>query len=395
MGAQELDREYIKSLIQGILKSNHSDSRKWLIKDFPERLNFCCPICNDSDNPNKRRGNLYLNTLRYKCFNEEHCSRPLLSFLKNFGVEIDLQKKLDIYNYIDTNIKFTKNEDTFVLQKLDKLIDIDFLTEFLNTHPETQFANFSPIKNNSAQYQYLKYDRLIENFTNIYQADFILTPKWTEKVIVMLNKSGKKVLGMQTRNLKSGDKRVFKIFNFEKLYNMVHPDEPLDEIEAISYNKISNFFNILNVNWEKPVTVFEGMLDCQFFNNSIGAIGLNSINEMDFLMSEDLNLQFFFDQDLPGIEKSITMLNKGHKVFLWQKLNEALIKNKKDKYEAKRKVQKIKDLNQLVIEMKNPKAQEKLKLDKFFSNDTFDKLYLDTSPYPKPEKKFIKYEKRK
>ena len=61
----------------------------------------------------------------------------------------------------------------------------------------------------------------------------------------------------------------------------------------------------------------------------------------------------------------------------------------------KRYVEKIKDLNQLAIEMKNPDAYNKLHLDKYFSNDAFDKLYLDTSAYPKPEKKFIKYDKKK
>jgi len=242
-------------------------------------------------------------------------------------------------------------------------------------------------------YQYLKYQRLIDNFENIYEAEYSITPKWKEKVLILLNKSGKKVLGFQLRNLKSGDKRLFKIFNFEKLHNMIHPDDPLDEIEAVSYNKISNFYNILNVNWEQPVTIFEGYLDAIFYPNSIGAIGLNSINEMDFLMSDDLDLQFFFDQDKVGVEKALKMLEAGNKVFLWQRLVEDLIKNKKDKYEAKRYAIKIKDLNKLVQEMKNPDPYNKLKLDRYFSKDTFDKLYLDFSIYPSQKKKWINYKK--
>jgi len=394
MPNQELDNEYIKSKIEEVLKIAHADKRKWRLKDFPDRLQFSCPICGDSQKSpgQKLRGVLYKKNMQFICFNESGCNRSFLNLLKTFNVEIDLQKKMDIYNYIDTNIHFSKNEDTFILQKLDKLIDIDFLTEFLNNHPETQFSNFSPIKINSAQYQYLKYDRLINNFDDIYQADFIITPKWTEKVIVMLNKSGKKVLGLQTRNLKPGDKRIFKIFNFEKLYNMVHPDDPLDESEAISYNKISNFFNILNVNWDKPVTVFEGYLDSIFMNinsenNSIGAIGLNSIDDMSFLMSEDLNIQFFFDQDNIGVRKSVSMIEKGHKVFLWQKLIEDLIKNKIDKYKAKNYLLKIKDLNKLVQEINNLEIFKKINLQKYFSNDIFDKFYLDYTLYPKNGKK--------
>ena len=155
--------------------------------------------------------------MQYICFNESGCNRSFLKLLKTFNIEIDLQKKLDIYNYIDNNIKY-KKEDNFVIQKLDRLIDIDFLVEEFNNNPNTQFSKFSPIKVNSAVYQYLKYDRLIDNFENIYEAEYSITPKWKEKVIVILNKSGKKVLGLQIRNLKPGDKRMFKTFNFEKLH---------------------------------------------------------------------------------------------------------------------------------------------------------------------------------
>ena len=381
MSNEELDRDYIKSKIQEILDKVHTNPRKKRIKVFPDRLNFCCPICEDSLDPNKRRGNLYMKNLFFVCFNESECSRSFNRLLKTFNIDIDLQKKLDIYNYIDTSIRYKKEEDDFVIQKLDRLIDIDFLTSTFNDNPSTQFSKFSPIKPKSAAYQYLKYDRLIENFDNIYEAEYSLTPKWKEKVIVLLNKSGKKVLGLQIRNLKPGDKRFFKTFNFEKLHNMLHPDDPLDELEALFYNKRSNFYNILNIDWEKPVTIFEGYLDSIFYPNSIAGIGINSMEEINFLLSDETNIQFFFDQDGIGIRKALEMLNKGHKVFLWQKLVDDLLKNKVDKYKAKNYLLKIKDLNKLVQEMKNPDPYDKLKLNKYFSNDQFDKLYLDFTLY--------------
>ena len=392
----ELDKDYIKSKIQEILDKVHPEHQKRVIRVYPERFNFACPICGDSQkNVNAKRGNLYFKNMQFICFNEDQCSRSLPKLLNTFDIQIDLQKKMDIYNYIDANIKFNKKDDNFVINKLDKLVDIDFMTEKFNNDPSIQFSNFLPIQKNSAQYQYLKYDRLIENFENIYQADFSVTPRWSEKVIIMLNKSGKKVLGIQLRNLKSGDKRLFKIFNFEKLYNMLHTEEEsLDPLEAISYNKISNFYNILNVDWDKPVTIFEGYLDSIFYPNSIGAIGLNAIDEMSFLMSEDLDLQFFFDQDNIGVRKASTMLDAGNKVFLWQKLVEKLLINKTDKYKAKRYLLKIKDLNSLVQEMKNTEPYSKLKLYKFFSNDYFDKLYLDYTLYPSNKKPWVDYKKQ-
>ena len=388
MSVEELDKDYIKSKIQELVNKVHTDPRKRVIKVHPDSIQYACETCLDSEkDSSKKRSHLYFKNMFKICYNEG-CNMSFTSLMKNHGIELDLQKKLDIYNYIDTNIRY-KKEDNFVIEKLDRLIDIDFLIEFLNNNPSTQFSKFSTIKQNSAAYQYLKFERLIDNFENIYEAEYAITPKWKEKVIVLLNKSGKKVLGLQIRNLRSGEKRMFKIFNFEKLHNMLHPDDQLDEIEAVSYNKISNFYNILNVNWDQPVTIFEGYLDSLFMtnHNSIGAIGINSIDEMSFLMTEGLDLQFFFDQDNIGVRKASEMLDKGYKVFLWQKLVADLLKNKTDKYKAKKYLLKIKDLNQLVKEINNFETFNKINLQKYFSNDIFDKLYLDFTLYPSNQKK--------
>jgi len=385
----ELDKGYVKSKIQEVLNHAHSKSRKQDIREYPERLNFACPICGDSEKVvSKKRGNLYYKNMMYICFNEDGCSRSFLKLLKVFNIPIDLGKKVDIYNYIDINAKYSCRDDNFVAQRLDKLMDINEISEFFNNNPNTEFSDFGPIKKNSKVFQYLKYERFISDFTNLYEAKYHISPKWIEPVIIILNKSGDKVLGLQVRNLKSEKrKRLFKIYNFEKLYNIIHSDDPLDEIEALSYNKLSNFYNILNVNWEKPVTIFEGYLDAIFMSdkNSIGAIGINSTDDMNFLLEndEDLKLQFFFDQDLIGVRKSLQKLKDGYSVFLWQKFIEDMIKNKKDKYKAKKFLLKIKDLNELVIKIKNIEKFNKINLQQYFSNDEFDSLYLDYTKYDK------------
>ena len=260
MNKIELDKDYLKTKILEVLKIAHVDSRKLKIIEHSDRLQYSCPICMDSmKNPGTSRGmrgTLYFKNLSHICFNEG-CNMSFTKLLENFNIPIDLDKKINIYNYIDANISYSKSEDNFVVQKLSKLIDVNELTEFFNNNPEHQIVDFGKVKPKSAVYQYLKYNRFIENFDNLYEAKFRINSKWIEPVVVILNKAGDKVIGMQIRNLKDEKtKRLFKIYNFEKIYNIMNPDDPLDEIEAISYNKLSNFYNILNVNSSNSLKYF-------------------------------------------------------------------------------------------------------------------------------------------
>lgn len=401
---EELDFDFIEEKMREVLRNAHGDSRKHNIKNFDDRINFSCPICGDSvKDPSKKRANIYKdNPLFMVCFNEG-CRASVTNLFNTFNVQISPEKKQQMYNYADSHIKFTNKKDIYIPENLDKMIDLNELSNYLNSHIEHKIQNFQPIQINSAAYQYLKFDRLISNFENIYEADYIITDKWKEKVIVILNRAGDKLLGMQIRNLKSGDKRLFKIYNFESLYNILHPNEEIDKLELLSYNKISNFYNIMNVNWDQTVTIFEGYLDSLFCKlissppNSIGAIGLNSIDtDLNFLFDAGLDIQFFLDQDYDGIKNSINLLKSGNSVFLWQKFNRDILKIKKgsvDSIEAAKAILKIKDLNRLVQTFKNTDIYDKLKLNNYFSNNKTDIYYLDITKYPKNETK--KYNKNK
>ena len=70
------------------------------------------------------------------------------------------------------------------------------------------------------------------------------------------------------------------------------------------------------------------------------------------------------------------MLKDGYQVFLWKMLFKEILKNKPNKYEAQKRLNKIKDLNKLAIETKKP-PYDLLKLEKYFSRDIFDMIYLD------------------
>lgn len=379
-----LDINYIVNIVQQVLNKSHKDNQKRILKirpneQNPKEISMACAICGDShDRLNVKRSHLYLRNMYVKCFNEESCSMFFTKWCEKFGIQLDPEKKLQIYDYISQNISFSSKED-FAIESLDKLLDAKEYMDFLNNKKGSFLTNISPIKKDSLAYNYLQ-NRKIINYNNILTGLFHITSKWKEPVIIILNRRGNKLLGFQVRNLKDGKiKRIYKEHEFEYLYNYLHPEEKLDELEAISYNKLSHLFNILNVDFNQTVNVFEGYLDSLFFPNSISLIGINT--RTDIIENENIDMRFIFDNDGPGIRKSKKMLDQGKCVFLWRKMIDDLSKGD---YKLKKALEDIKDMNQLVIFYDNPNIYYDLNLEQYFSIDKFDMIYVKDIPKKKP-----------
>jgi len=370
-----IDKGYITGLVKYILDNNHTNPQKKTFREYPDRINMACPICGDSSRvASKKRGNLYFKNMMYICFNDDSCSRSFTRLLDTFNVQMDIEKKIQMYEHIERNIDFKSEEDISSI-KLDKMIPIEELTSFFSTNVSYNICNLRPLEKGSVVDSYLK-SRKVYNAPNIYQAEYYITPKWKQPVMVFLNMMGDKVISMQVRNLLDGDKRFFKIYDFTKVYDMMHPDEPVDEQEGLSYNKLSHFFNIFNIDFTDDITLFEGYMDSLFLPNSIGQIGVNT--DITFLLNEDgIDLRFIYDNDKTGFNKSERMLQDGHKVFLWNKFFLDLLKSHKGNRTemAKRISGDIKDFNKLAMKFKSP-VYLKFDLTKYFSNDKLDKLYF-------------------
>ena len=67
------------------------------------------------------------------------------------------------------------------------------------------------------------------------------------------------------------------------------------------------------------ITVFEGYIDSLFFPNSIGLVGVNT--DYRFLESNNLDLQYFFDNDEAGYKKSEEMFIENANKILLQCIN--------------------------------------------------------------------------
>lgn len=368
----KLDLDYIKVILQQILDKAHTIPEKKVMvvrpnEQVPREISFACAICGDSHNRhNQKRAHLYLRNFYIKCYNDDSCSMSFIKYCKQFGVEIDIEKRMQIYNYLDQNWKYSPKDD-FAITNMDKLLDLDDFINHINSHP-TYLSNITPIQKGSAQWYYLQ-DRKIFNHDSIYQGTYKITDTWSESVIIILNRTADKLLSMQLRNLKTEkNKRIYKFIDFQECYNMYHSNDPLDEIEAVSYNKMSAIFNFLNVDYERPVYVFEGYLDSLFFPNSIALVGLDT--DISMFSDEHVDIRFVLDNDDAGQRKAKQMIEQNHSVFLWKRLIKDLSKGKGTKYKALLEDQK--DINKLVEFYGDPNIYFTLNLDKYFAVDQFD-----------------------
>lgn len=374
MSSIQFDKNYVKSVVQNILDTSFKSQVKRHIHDYTDRLNFACPYCGDSSKSvHKKRGNLYFGKLFYVCFN---CDKKTTfdRMCKDFNQSISPDKKLELIQYLESTISYEDSGSDFMDAKFDQLISLELLTKVINEDRSTPLSDLMPIQNDSEVDKYL-YKRGIVNGNrkNIYQAKFWRNSERSEPVIVLLNRRDDKVLGIQIRNLKEDKYRFFKIYNWETLREWIGGEE-IDISKTVLYNKLSYYFNILNVSFEDTITVFEGYIDSLFYPNSIGMVGKNT--DTKFLESNGVDIQYFFDNDKAGFQKSEEKLKKGSRVFLWKKMFEDIVVKKRsdDPYKLMNRITTVKDLNALSLLSKNP--YNTLSLKDYFSSDEFDLRWI-------------------
>jgi hypothetical protein len=391
-----MDKIYIQGILQNIVNKEFSNSIKRKMVVYSDRVNMACFYCGDSTkNKHAKRGNLYFNTLVFCCFN---CDKKTTfdRVCKDFNEQIDPDKKLEMIEHLNSVMTYSDYEGDFVDAKFDDLIDLSEL-ERVFSQDLTPISDFKPIQVKGGVYKYLIGRGIPPEFhKNIYQAKFWKNEDEHEWIIVMLNRRDDKVLGLQIRNLKEGKRRMFKIYNYENLIEWINigkeTETELDINQLVVYNKLSYYFNILNVNFSSRITVFEGYLDSLFFPNSIGLVGVNT--DYRFLENEDLEIQYFFDNDEAGFKKSEEKLKSGYPIFLWRKLFEDIVdkKNSHDPYALMHRVSKVKDINKLSTLVANP--YKKLELQNYFSKDILDLKWIPKFRRKKKNVEEVDYNKK-
>lgn len=291
--------ENIYSTIQKILKAQFTGIKTEIHKKI-DRYNFACPYCGDSIvSPWKKRGNLYLDSYAFHCYNcNKHTS--FASFANHFGISINSNELIFIENTYKENTQNNKAGSV----SYDIFFNNDLIKKYaINKEEFKTKMGFIDVEKHSIS-TYLK-NRLQYNFDN-----FAWNNKDNQLLIFNQTADNKKIIGLQIRNFKKTPK--YLTFDLENIYKLLGKNVP--ETEDFKYlNKLSNFFGILKIDINKKITAFEGPLDSFLYENSIATCSVNQ----DFPF--DIDFRWFYDKDAAGKNKSIEKINKGQSVFLWKK----------------------------------------------------------------------------
>lgn len=365
----------VEEILKDILTKHHTNAIKREIHNYTRSWNFACPICGDSHkNTSKKRGHLYKKNLFYVCYN---CGvrLPFTEFLEHLNTQIDPESLFQINQQIaDWRDTTTVQQEEMKFFSLQKKISLSTIADFLNRNPKYRLRKFQPVVKDSIVWKYLTQKRKIFNLTDFYEAEYQISvdKNMWQPVMVSLNRQADILLGFQWRNLEeSKDRRKFKIYNWQECWEFYN--EKLTDDEYRPYNKISYIYNILNVDPDLPITIFEGFIDSQFVPNSVALVGVNT--DYSFMLQDDLKIRFFFDNDKDGNKKTVELINKGFSVFLWNKFFKDFARQSPTPDISYHKMkEKIKDLNQLARKIHNPYYN--LELENYFAKDKLDIMDL-------------------
>jgi len=344
-----LDR--ISNIISEVLKKSfHSNPHKQKIYLYKGRISLSCPYCGDSDDPRKKRGNLYTDTLTYKCYNGG-CGifKNLNQFLRDF----DLHSILTTDEIGEISLI---SRSSVARKKIRNSIDYFFAENYKDVLiPRDIFKDRLGLQEVSGTFA----EKWLIARNHSPDLKFLWDPK--RKNLYLLNLTGdeKSILGIQIRPIvkKSGSK--YFTYKLSGIYKSLLNEKDPDLIaKAEEVDPISSVFGFATVDLDSMITTFEGPLDAWLCPNSIALCSIN--NQFPFDVS---NNRWFLDSDETGRKKSRQLLEQGEQVFLWGRFLKENLFPEREKW----------DLNDVVNYLRSEGKKVK-RLDNYFSSDKWDMI---------------------
>ena len=364
----------IKDKLQLILNRSFKEPYRRKIDVYHDRLSFCCPCCGDSRTDiRKKRGNLYLDSLSFHCYNcSEHMG--INSLLHRFGEDLSNEDKIVVHEIQQNAKKFERRvasgqSSSMSMNLLSKLA-VPKMIFF------KQLGIISPYKNERAS-TYLNSRKI-----NIQDWKYFAYDPKTDELYILNISPQDRIVGFQIRQLNPNSiksryisKRMTRLYSdvFNRDINAIVEKllmkEPLGEkyiqeedgIENIVANldRLSGIFNIMNVDLNQPITIMEGPIDSLAIPNSIALQGASK--QLEGFFDDIENVRYIYDNDKAGRDAAIKRLRTHKTVFMWGKYLNMINSPKK-----------IKDLNDL-------QKMNLFKLDlieQCFTDDEFDVMLI-------------------
>jgi len=287
---------YLEPLLRQRFPNNPGKQK---IRTHIDRITISCPYCGDSmQSDHKKRGNIILKGKfagYYKCHN---CFifKDVNSFLKDYRID----PELDLINYLSES-KSDFKRSSYGGYDISILMDVQTIEKYAIDRQEIKkkfnFVEVAETPVLSWLKRRLQYDenRFLYNIGENYLAILNLTTEG-------------KVLGFQRRNFEKRTEK-YMTYNLRKIYQLMNNEEEIPEEVDI----LSLLYKITEVNFNRPVTLFEGAFDAFLFPNSVANTGAGKGFPFD------MPLRYFFDKDQTGIKKSIEKIENEEEVFLWDK----------------------------------------------------------------------------
>lgn len=358
-------RENIENRIQIILDSVFPlGSPKRLMRKSEKSTYIACPYCGDSEKDmSKKRFTIYWEYGTCYCYNCQKFKK-LNFFLDEYHVTLDNSNYKWIssqqFKYYEKKLNKSKNNFFYDLDSYNKLyelaVDIKDICKILRaSYPgkEHDYLRSRNLLRKSTKYNFLVYNTTNENYKDN---------------IVIMNKITKdKLIGLTFRDNRKNAKNKYFVLTLKKIYEKYFPkkyEKLLEEGADLNiYNTISYYYGFFELDFDKPVTVFEGPIDRLFFPNSVAISSL----WRDYSFFKELgNDRYFFDDDVDGKKHSLNLLKNKKNVFMWNKFKKDFKLNHKN----------IKDFNDLINFSIKEKKSYFLETPNYFTNDKLNIMMI-------------------
>lgn len=344
----------------------------------PDKINFACPYCGDSTkNPNKKRGNLYLTTNTYKCYNDGCSVRvPFEKFVSHFVLKYSLSIPTIEKKKIEFNLSTSKKKKGFLLEFLinqevgSKLLRFSEIVDRFFLIPCAKAPQGSPV------FEFIQ--RRGINLLPVFEKTCYYDSREDKIYLFNLDLRSDKVIGFAIRHIDdSWQGPKYNIKNYAELIKngLV---SAMDTELLFKINTLNNYFNILNVNFTQDLTIVEGQIDSMFVENCIALTGVTKgLSTLENLVAKE-KTRILFDNDKAGKGATLDLIKKGYRVFLWVSATAEL---KKRYPEHSRSIPKIKDVNDLYLFMSEQDPELDFGtfnkfIDRHFSNSAFDLILI-------------------